>query len=46
MKIGIIGAGAMGSVYGALMADAGHEVWMFDKWQDHVDAMNTRGLRV
>ena len=36
----------MGSVYGALMADSGHEVWMFDKWQDHVDAMRTRGLRV
>lgn len=46
MKIGIIGAGAMGSVYGALMADAGHEVWMFDKWQEHVDAMNASGLRV
>ncbi|MCA8929658.1 MAG: 2-dehydropantoate 2-reductase [Alphaproteobacteria bacterium] len=46
MKVGIVGAGAMGSVYGALMADAGHEVWMFDKWQAHVDAMRTKGLRV
>ena len=46
MKIGMIGAGAMGSVYGALMADAGHEVWMFDKWQAHVDAMNRDGLRL
>jgi 2-dehydropantoate 2-reductase len=46
MKIGIIGAGAMGSVYGALMADAGHEVWMFDKLQEHVDAMNNVGLRL
>jgi 2-dehydropantoate 2-reductase len=46
MKVGIVGAGAMGSVYGALMVDAGHEVWMFDKWQEHVDAMRSRGLTV
>ena len=37
MKIGIVGSGAMGSVYGALLADAGNELWMFDKWQEHVD---------
>jgi 2-dehydropantoate 2-reductase len=45
MKIGIVGSGAMGSVYGALLAAAGNDVWMFDKWQEHVDAMRTRGLR-
>ena len=45
MKIGVIGSGAMGSVYGALLAKAGNDVWMFDKWQDHVAAMRTRGLR-
>ena len=46
MKIGIIGAGAMGSVYAGLMADAGHEVWMFDNWAEHVAAVNAKGLRV
>jgi 2-dehydropantoate 2-reductase len=45
MKIGIVGSGAMGSVYGALLADAGNDVWLFDKWQDHVAAMRARGLR-
>jgi 2-dehydropantoate 2-reductase len=45
MKLGIIGSGAMGSVYGALLADAGNDVWMFDKWAEHVAAMRTRGLR-
>jgi 2-dehydropantoate 2-reductase len=45
MKIGVIGSGAMGSVYGALLADAGNDVWMFDKWQDHVAAMRAQGLR-
>ena len=46
MKITIIGAGAMGSIYAALMADAGNEVWAIDVWQDHVDAINRDGLRV
>jgi 2-dehydropantoate 2-reductase len=45
MRIGIVGSGAMGSVYGALLADAGNDVWMFDKWPEHVEAMRTRGLR-
>ncbi|MBH68980.1 MAG: 2-dehydropantoate 2-reductase [Rhodospirillaceae bacterium] len=46
MKIAIIGCGAMGSVYAALLADAGNEVWAIDTWQEHVDAINTAGLRV
>ena len=45
-KVVIIGTGAMGSVYAALMADAGHEVWAVDAWADHVTAMQTNGLRV
>jgi 2-dehydropantoate 2-reductase len=45
MKIGIVGSGAMGSVYGALLADAGNELWMLDRWQEHVEAMRTKGLR-
>ena len=46
MKIGIIGAGAMGSVYAGLMADSGHDVWMFDNWAEHVAAINANGLKV
>lgn len=47
MKIAIIGVGAMGSVYAALLADqGGHDVWAIDSWQDHVDAINSNGLRV
>jgi len=36
----------MGSVYAALFASAGHEVWAIDRWKEHVDAMRSRGLRV
>ena len=46
MKIAVMGVGAMGSIYAALLADAGHEVWAVDTWTDHVDAINATGLRV
>lgn len=46
MKIAVIGAGAMGSIYAALFADNGHEVWAIDLWHDHVNAIRTTGLRV
>ena len=46
MKIGIVGVGAMGSVYAGLLGDAGNEVWAIDRWQDHVDAIREHGLRI
>ena len=42
----MIGAGAMGSVYAVLLAEAGHEVWAVDAWVEHVDRINTTGLRL
>jgi 2-dehydropantoate 2-reductase len=46
LKIAIVGTGAMGSVYAALFASAGHEVWAIDRWKEHVEAMRSGGLRV
>ena len=46
MKIGIVGCGAMGSVYAGLLADAGNEVWAVDQWAEHIEAMREHGLRV
>jgi len=47
MRIAILGVGAMGSVYAALLADQGkHEVWCVDVWKEHVEAIRTKGLRV
>jgi 2-dehydropantoate 2-reductase len=46
MKIAIVGAGAMGSLFGALLAEGGHEVWLYDIWQDHVQAVKHNGLKV
>jgi len=44
-KVAIVGCGAMGSVYAALMVSAGHEVHAVTLWPDHADAMATGGLR-
>jgi 2-dehydropantoate 2-reductase len=46
MKIAVVGCGAMGSVYAALLAAAGHEVWAIDAWREHVEAMRSNGLRL
>lgn len=46
MKIAIIGVGAMGSVYAALLASGGHDVWAVDVWKEHIDAIREKGLRV
>ena len=44
MKIAIVGAGAMGSLFGTLLAEGGHTVWLFDVWQEHIDAVNQNGV--
>ena len=46
MKIAIIGVGAMRSVYAALLASAGHDVWGVDVWKEHVEAIRENGLRL
>jgi 2-dehydropantoate 2-reductase len=46
LKITIVGTGAMGSVYAALLARAGHEVCAIDTWTEHVDAIARDGLHV
>src|SRR3954462_2162559 len=35
MKVGIVGAGSMGSLFGGLLSEAGHDVWLVDVWRDH-----------
>jgi 2-dehydropantoate 2-reductase len=46
MKIAVVGAGAMGSVYAALLAEAGNAVAVVDVDAEHVEAIRARGLRV
>jgi 2-dehydropantoate 2-reductase len=46
-RIGILGAGAMGSVFGGLLAasDAA-DVWLVDRWREHIEAIAESGLRM
>jgi 2-dehydropantoate 2-reductase len=46
MKIAVIGAGAMGSVFGGMLAQGGQEVTLIDVWREAVEAINSQGLRV
>lgn len=46
MKIVIIGAGAMGSLYGSFLCGTGNEVWLLDRWKEHIEAVNQTGLIV
>jgi len=46
MKIAVIGAGAMGSLFGAMLAEADNEVWLYDIWEEHVQTINRAGLSI
>lgn len=46
MKIAVVGAGAMGSLFGAMLAEAGNEVWLYDVWAEHVQTINKNGLTI
>jgi 2-dehydropantoate 2-reductase len=46
MRIGIVGAGAIGCVVGGLLTRAGHDVTLVDQWPEHVETMRRAGLRL
>src|SRR5256884_2915823 len=46
MRIGIIGAGAIGSVVGGMLTKAGHDVTLIDQWPEHIETMRKSGLRL
>jgi 2-dehydropantoate 2-reductase len=46
MKVTIVGAGAIGGLAGAYMSRAGHDVLLVDRWAEHVDALNAKGLTI
>ena len=46
MRTAILGAGALGIIIGARMAQNGQQVDLIDSFQENVDALNTNGARV
>jgi 2-dehydropantoate 2-reductase len=43
-RIAMLGVGAVGSVVGGLLADAGHLITLIDQWPEHVETMKRSGL--
>jgi 2-dehydropantoate 2-reductase len=47
IRICIVGCGAVGSLFAAHLARAGEaEIWAYDVWKDHTDAIRKNGLRL
>jgi 2-dehydropantoate 2-reductase len=47
MRICIVGCGAVGSLFAAHLANAGEaEIWAYDVWKDHTDAIRRNGLKL
>jgi 2-dehydropantoate 2-reductase len=46
MQIAMLGAGAMGGVFGSLLVQAGFDVIFLDIWQEHIEKIQKEGLRV
>ncbi|MCF6290355.1 MAG: ketopantoate reductase family protein [Desulfobacterales bacterium] len=46
MEIVIVGAGAIGRVFGALLSRGGHRVWFVETREDVVEAINRNGIEI
>jgi len=42
----VLGAGAMGSLFGGLLAEGGLSVTLVDPWQEHIDQIRANGLKI
>ena len=45
-RVVVLGAGAMGSLFGGLVAEGGLDVTLVDPWREHIDAIRESGLRM
>ena len=46
LKVAVLGAGAMGCLFGGLLAEKGLNVILIDIWKEHVEAINKNGLKM
>jgi 2-dehydropantoate 2-reductase len=46
MRTMVLGAGAMGSLFGARLKNAGYNVLLVDTWKEHVNRIKEDGLKV
>jgi 2-dehydropantoate 2-reductase len=45
-RVVVVGAGAMGGLFGGLLKQGGLDVTLVDVWAEHVDAINRDGLNI
>jgi len=46
LKVAVLGAGAMGCLFGGLLAEKGLNVVLIDVWKEHVNSINSKGLKM
>ncbi len=46
LKVAVLGAGAMGCLFGGLLAEKGLNVTLIDVWKEHVEEINKNGLKM
>jgi len=46
VRIALLGAGAMGTIIGALLTEGGHDIELVDNYREHVDALNSNGAKI
>ena len=46
LKVAVLGAGAMGCLFGGLLAEKGLNVILIDVWKEHIEAINKNGLKM
>ena len=42
----VVGAGAMGCLFGGLLAEGGLEVSLYDPWKEHIETVQAKGLQM
>ncbi len=45
-RVAVLGAGAMGSLFGGLLAEGGLDVTLIDVRKDHIDEIRSNGLKI
>jgi 2-dehydropantoate 2-reductase len=46
LKIAVVGAGAMGSLFAGHLAEVEEDVWVYDVWEEHIQAIQEKGLKM
>lgn len=46
MRIALLGAGAMGTIIGALITEGGYEIELVDNYKEHIEALQSKGAQI